>query len=454
MTRAAIYVRISADREGKALGVQRQEDDCRALAARMGWTVMEVYCDNDVSAYSGKVRPEYRRMLAAVKAGEVSAVIAYAPDRLYRRMTDLTELLDTLKKARCVVRTVAAGEVDLSTTSGWQMAMMLGVVAEGESRRTGERIKRKLDQRKAEGLPHGGHRPYGWELDRLTIREAEAQTIRWGISQTLAGVPIRAQFRELNERGSTNSRGGPWTHGTYRGVLLAARHAGLMTDGSPATWPAIVTPEQHRAARRLLSDPQRVTTPGRAGKLHLLSGLARCAVCGGPLRASKGKDGSAIYRCYPSGEVQCGREHLDGLVLQVLAERLRRPDAVRLLTARSDDASQGVRAAAARQAATLRLRLEEAAEQFAAGDITGAQLRTISARVREELDVAERATEPPRDRAAVLGKVLGAPDRGAAFLALETARQRAVIELLLGIRLAKGRRGPGFRPERVEIEWK
>ncbi len=33
--RAAIYCRISDDREGLGLGVKRQEEDCLALAERM-----------------------------------------------------------------------------------------------------------------------------------------------------------------------------------------------------------------------------------------------------------------------------------------------------------------------------------------------------------------------------------------------------------------------------------
>ena len=84
MTRAAIYCRISDDREGGALGVKRQEDDCRALAERRGWPVAEVFVDNDVSAYNGHVRPAYRRMLDAMKAGEVDAVVVWHLDRLHR----------------------------------------------------------------------------------------------------------------------------------------------------------------------------------------------------------------------------------------------------------------------------------------------------------------------------------------------------------------------------------
>jgi DNA invertase Pin-like site-specific DNA recombinase len=72
---AAIYARISDDREGLALGVSRQVEDCRRLAAKRGWSVVEAYVDNDVSAWRGRARPEYRRMLEDVKAGTVDAVV-------------------------------------------------------------------------------------------------------------------------------------------------------------------------------------------------------------------------------------------------------------------------------------------------------------------------------------------------------------------------------------------
>jgi hypothetical protein len=51
--RAAIYTRISDDHTGEELGVQRQLDDCTALAERLGWEAVARYDDNDISAYSG-----------------------------------------------------------------------------------------------------------------------------------------------------------------------------------------------------------------------------------------------------------------------------------------------------------------------------------------------------------------------------------------------------------------
>ncbi|MFQ6194156.1 recombinase family protein [Streptomyces sp. NPDC000405] len=69
-TRAAIYVRISQDRGGAGLGVARQEADCRALCAQKGWDVVDVYPDNDVSAYSGAPRPKWQELLGFVGSYE------------------------------------------------------------------------------------------------------------------------------------------------------------------------------------------------------------------------------------------------------------------------------------------------------------------------------------------------------------------------------------------------
>lgn len=458
MTRCAIYCRISADKEGRALGVARQEADCRELAERLGYTDVVIYCDNDVSAFSGKPRKQYQRMLDDIREGRVQAVLAYAPDRLYRRLADLAEFIDIVQSTRCMVHTVAAGEIDLSTASGRQTAKLLGVIAEGESDRTGERIKRKLDERKAAGLPHGGHRPYGWEPDRMTIRESEAEWIRWGVRQTLGGVPIRAQFRELNDQGLTTSIGRPWNHATWRGVLTTARHAGLMRDGRTAgVWPAIVSPEEYRAVARILSDSTRVTTPGRAGKLHLLSGIARCAFpgCGKPMRVGKAsKGGYSVLRCYPSGHVQRRYDHLERYVLAVVAARLRKPDAVALFAKDQDESARALRKAAELEAERLRLLIDDAAAQHAASGLPFSALTAYTAPLQEQLNAAERAATPPQDAKAAFGDLAGAKDMGAAFLGLSVDRQRAVIGILLDIRVGKGLRGNVFRPEGIELDWK
>jgi DNA invertase Pin-like site-specific DNA recombinase len=56
---AVIYTRISKDRTGAGLGVERRTEDCRELADRLGLTVADVLTDNDMSAYKRKKRPGY-----------------------------------------------------------------------------------------------------------------------------------------------------------------------------------------------------------------------------------------------------------------------------------------------------------------------------------------------------------------------------------------------------------
>lgn len=84
---AAIYARISADPRGDELGVKRQVQDCRALANRRDWPVADIYVDDDKSAWSGKPRPEYRRLLDDIADGAIDAIVDPPPSAAsgYRR---------------------------------------------------------------------------------------------------------------------------------------------------------------------------------------------------------------------------------------------------------------------------------------------------------------------------------------------------------------------------------
>ncbi|MFP5317020.1 MAG: recombinase family protein, partial [Acidimicrobiia bacterium] len=49
--KAGVYTRISSDPSGERAGVDRQRADCEAHCKARGWEVVEVFCDNDASAY-------------------------------------------------------------------------------------------------------------------------------------------------------------------------------------------------------------------------------------------------------------------------------------------------------------------------------------------------------------------------------------------------------------------
>jgi DNA invertase Pin-like site-specific DNA recombinase len=116
-----IYVRISRDkRRGsleQGLGVQAQEDLCRALAGRLGYTVVFVYVDNDISAYSGRPRPRYLKMLDALRAGKADVVLCWHTDRLHRSNAELEDYINVVEPREVKTETVTAGILDLNASA-------------------------------------------------------------------------------------------------------------------------------------------------------------------------------------------------------------------------------------------------------------------------------------------------------------------------------------------------
>src|SRR5690242_18448965 len=141
MTHAAVYCRISNDPEGEAVGVTRQEADCRALAERLDLEVVEVFVDNNIgaSAASRKARPAYERMLAEAKARRFSTILVYSTSRLTRRPRELEDLIDLHEDFDVDFKTVVSGDYDLSTASGITIARILASIDAGEAAQTAER---------------------------------------------------------------------------------------------------------------------------------------------------------------------------------------------------------------------------------------------------------------------------------------------------------------------------
>jgi DNA invertase Pin-like site-specific DNA recombinase len=169
-TRALIYCRISRDREGAGLGVERQREDCEALARQLGVEIVEVHTDNDLSAYSGKPRPGYQRLLDDLRAGRADTVLAWHTDRLHRSPAELEEYIDVCEPRAVQTRTVKAGHLDLTTATGRMIARQLGVQARYEVERMVERQKRKRDEMAQHGKFFGGRRPFGFEPDGVMPR--------------------------------------------------------------------------------------------------------------------------------------------------------------------------------------------------------------------------------------------------------------------------------------------
>ena len=131
--RAALYARISEDQTGQAAGVARQLEDARALAEARGWEIVGEYADNDISALTGKHRPGYSALMAAVAAGEVDRVVVYMTSRLWRFRVERAQAFEALKAARVSISAVRGPELDMTSAAGRGIAGVLGEFVTMES---------------------------------------------------------------------------------------------------------------------------------------------------------------------------------------------------------------------------------------------------------------------------------------------------------------------------------
>ncbi len=161
----AIYLRISDDREGRELGVDRQREHCLELAARHGLDVYDIYNDNDkgASRYSKKPRKNYQRLLADAKAGRFTSIVAYTTGRLTRRPREHEDQVDLARDYGIRFLYVKSPSFDLNTAAGRRIAGILAVNDAGEPDDTSERVADAKRKQASEGLYLGGYKAYGYE---------------------------------------------------------------------------------------------------------------------------------------------------------------------------------------------------------------------------------------------------------------------------------------------------
>lgn len=447
--RAAIYARISKD-DGTALGVGRQVEDCAAEADRKGWTVAATFIDNNVSATRAKARPEYERMLEAVRDGAVDGIIVWDIDRLTRKPTELEVFIDL---ADCYGLELASvgGEVDLATPQGRLTARIKGSVARHEAEQMGRRIRRQAEQRARDGRSYHGQTPFGYEREggKLVPHETEAELVREAYRRVLEGETLWAVSRDFTERGIVGKRGRPFVGSVLGHLLHRPVYAGRRTykgeDVGPGEWEALVSTDTFDRVRAILDAPGRFHTRGTAPK-YLLSGIAKCGRCGGTMRPNISTNRAPALVCWDCHKVTRKIEPVDEVVNAVVVAYLEN------LELDLVDHDEGAHADALRERETLRARLDTAADEYAAGNISARQLSRISASLENDLERADarvRATAPNPALHAIAG-----PGAAEAWAASPLEQRRSILRELCDVTILPTGPGVRFDPEHVKIEWK
>jgi site-specific DNA recombinase len=365
--RAAIYARFSSDRQDER-SIEDQVRLCRELAERLGATVVDTYADFGISGAHLGSRPEALRLIADLRLGRFDLVLAEALDRISRDQEDTAHLWKRIVFAGAKLVTFGEGEISEMHVGfkGTMNAVFLKDLAQkvrrGQKGRViagksagglayGYRVVRALD---ASGEPIRGDR---------VIDPDQAQIVRRIFAEFVAGKSPRAIAADLNRDGIPAPMGGHLNASTINGhpsrgngILanqayigrlvwnrvrmvkdpdtgkrLSRVNAGAERVAVDAPHLRIIEDELWRQAT--LKRQSRGIQPGRLRRpRHLLSGLLRCALCGGAYVSL----GATVIGCSNHRErgtcdngggakrAEIERRVLDGLRLKLL-----HPEAVR-----------------------------------------------------------------------------------------------------------------------------
>jgi DNA invertase Pin-like site-specific DNA recombinase len=317
--RAAVYARYSSDLQSSA-SIDDQVRLCRERAAQLGHDVVEVFSDYAISASTLRNRPGMMALMEAARQGQFDLVFAEALDRVSRDQEDVAGIFKRLTHADVGLFTLSEGLINELHVGlkGTMNALFLKDLA--------QKTKRGQRGRVEAGKIPGGN-SYGYTMIRRiaedgslirgerSVHPEQADVIRRIFAAYAEGISPRSIAAALNREAIPSPRGGLWNASTINGsrqrrngILNNELYLGRITYNrqrfvkDPETGKRVsrLNPESLWVTKdvndlRIIDDETWATTQALRGrfssqagnkrqtKKRLLSGLVRCACCGGAM---------------------------------------------------------------------------------------------------------------------------------------------------------------------------
>ena len=441
LTPAALYARVSSDRQDVDLSVSAQLRALRDYAKANGYVVARQYVDE---AESGRVadRPQFREMIeeGSKPNAPFEVILVWKFSRFTRKREHAVAFKSMLRRKG--IRVVSITEHADDSPTGKLMEAIIESVDEFYSENLAQEVVRGMREAASRGFFLSSNAPFGYRKikvsdgakDRPTLEvdPATGSVVREIFERSLRGNGLKEICKELNDRGVTN-RGKRWNKGGIHYLLTNEAYTGTAVWGRTSrgekaadpvrvegAWPALVSRELFDEVQQAMKDrAPRVQRPGRVGSKFLLSGLLKCGVCGRSYSGQGAKSGQfAYYICgtlYREGAGTCSARYLNAprletFVVEKIRERILNEETIVALVAtvaEEIDALAGELAGRLEvieaELSDVRKRLERLYEAVETSELTLEVLspRILSLRHREEQleaarDEAERQLERRR----------------------------------------------------------
>ena len=361
--KAALYLRVSTARQAeKDLSIPDQRRHLEDFCAGKGWSIDAIFEEPGASATDDK-RPIFQKMIAAACGSNhpFDVIVVHSLSRFFRNAVGAGVYENKLENAGVFL--VSATQDVGNDSAGRFTKQIIAAADEFNSSENAKHVLRAMKENARRGFWNGGPAPYGYRSaaveeragtikKRLEIDPAEADIVRQ-VFQLYLGLSghepmgLRTLAAHLNDRGLHYRRGRSFSSARIHEILTRTAYAGLhyfnrrtfktkklkdRQEWVELKTPVIIEPDIFKRVQRTLEMRRPTNTPPRVvNGPTLLTGIAKCSLCGGGMTLRTGKGGR--YRYYAcnnaatKGKARCKgqsirMDRLDEIVVSEVLERV------------------------------------------------------------------------------------------------------------------------------------
>ena len=311
-----LYTRVSTTMQIDGYSLDAQKTKMKAFCDYNEYEIAGEYEDAGKSGKSIEGRVSFNQMMEDIKSGKdgVSYVLVFKLSRFGRNAADVLATLQVMQDFGVNLICVEDG-IDSSKDAGKLMISVLSAVAEIERENIRVQTMEGRMQKAREGKWNGGFAPYGYSLidGKLEVNEEEAVAIRMIFDQyvnTDLGANGIAKYLEnhgIHKIARQNGKNPLFAAALIRRIIQNPVYSGKISYGRRRTEKVHGTRNEYRQVKKddyLLVDglhealvseevweQAQVKVAAQAKKyekvnrdkrekIHLLSGILKCPVCG------------------------------------------------------------------------------------------------------------------------------------------------------------------------------
>ena len=314
--KAAIYARVSSDKQDVDLSISAQLRALREYAKNNNCEIVREFIDE---AETGRTtaRPAFRERISLARHPEkpFELIFVWKYSRFARSREDSIVYKAMLRKNG--VQLISINEPRDDTPTGRLLEAIIESLDEFYSDNLGEEVTRGMRESASRGYYLSARPPYGYikvrvkdgekERTKLDIEPNQAATVASIYQDILSGKGMTTITKDLNQKGIASPAGKGWSktglhiilkNEVYTGTLVYGRNSkrGLDVIRVENAWPTIVSRPVFEQVQELIKGRRfQNIHPKRASSPFLLSGITFCGHCGKALTGQVAKSGKFAY---------------------------------------------------------------------------------------------------------------------------------------------------------------